>query len=156
ELALSGELRAVTGVLPAALKAVGAGRALVVPRDNGAEAALASTSATHSASSLLEVCAFLRGAAPLPAACALPSRRAMEAVDAAVDADLDLAAVRGQPHARRVLEIAAAGNHHLLFIGPPGSGKTMLASRLPGILPPLSEDEALEAAAVRSVAGCGI
>ena len=71
-------------------------------------------------------------------------------------ADLDLCDVRGQPHARRALEIAAAGNHHALFIGPPGTGKTMLASRLPGILPPLTESEALEAAAVKSVSGYGI
>ena len=151
ELALSGELRAVTGVLPAALKAARAGRALIVPRDNGAEAALASAAATYSAGSLLEVCAFLRGAAPLPEACA--------AAAPAMSGDafeLDLADVRGQPHARRALEIAAAGGHHLLFVGPPGTGKTMLASRLPGILPALSEAEALEAAAVRSVAGCGI
>ena len=151
ELALSGELRAVTGVLPAALKALGAGRALIVPRDNGPEAALASGAATHSAASLLEVCAFLRGVAPLPLTCA-------PVVDdtAIATLDLDLAEVRGQPHARRALEIAAAGNHHLLFVGPPGTGKTMLASRLPGILPPLTEAEALEAAAIRSVAGCGI
>ena len=68
----------------------------------------------------------------------------------------DLADVRGQAHARRALEIAACGNHHLLFLGPPGTGKTMLASRLPGILPPLTESEALEAAAICSVAGCSI
>jgi magnesium chelatase family protein len=150
ELALSGELRAVTGVLPAVLKAARAGRTLIVPRDNGAEAALASGVATYGAGSLLEVCAFLRGVAELPAACG-PSP------DTQVQAPgLDLADVRGQPHARRALEIAAAGNHHVLFIGPPGTGKTMLASRLPGILPPLSEAEALEAAAICSVAGCGI
>ena len=155
ELALSGELRPVTGVLPAALKAVGAGRSLIVPRGNGAEAALASRSATHCADSLLEVCAFLRGAAELPCApvAAAPDVPANTDLDLA---ELDLADVRGQPHARRALEIAAAGGHHLLFVGPPGTGKTMLASRLPGILPPLSEAEALEAAAVRSVAGCGI
>jgi len=129
---------------------VSAGRVLIVPRDNGAEAALAGGATTHSASSLLEVCAFLRGAADLPAAAASPLS-ACEAVE-----DLDLSDVRGQAHARRALEIAAAGNHHALFVGPPGTGKTMLASRLPGILPPLSETEALEAAAVRSVAGCGI
>ena len=151
ELALSGELRAVTGVLPAALKALRAGRTLIVPRDNGAEAALASGATTHGATSLLEVCAFLRGAAPLPEADALPAAGAIPDV-----AELDLADVRGQPHARRALEIAAAGGHHLLFVGPPGAGKTMLASRLPGILPPLSDAEALEAAAIRSVAGCGI
>jgi magnesium chelatase family protein len=149
ELALSGELRAVTGVLPAALKAAHAGRALIVPRDNGAEAALAGGGVAHGAGSLLEVCAFLRGAAELPPATA-PASGGDEI------APPDLAEVRGQPQARRALEIAAAGQHHLLFVGPPGTGKTMLASRLPGILPPLGEDEALEAAAIRSVAGCGI
>jgi magnesium chelatase family protein len=155
ELALSGELRAVTGVLPATLKAACAGRTLIVPRDNGAEAALVSGSTTHSASSLLEVCAFLRGVAELPVAAA--SARDVSGTDVEnARAELDLADVRGQPHARRALEIAACGNHHLLFVGPPGTGKTMLASRLPGILPPLSEAEALEAAAIRSVAGCGI
>ena len=149
ELALSGELRAVTGVLPAALKAAHAGRSLIVPRDNGAEAALVSGATTHSASSLLEVCAFLRGTAELPAAVA-------SACNAITATELDLADVHGQPHARRALEIAASGNHHALFIGPPGTGKTMLASRLPGILPPLTEAEALESAAIRSVTGCGI
>ena len=150
ELALSGELRAVTGVLPAALKAARAGRSLIVPRDNGPEAALVGGGTTHSAGSLLEVCAFLRGAAELPIAAAICG----DADNAAIDPDL--ADVRGQAHARRALEIAACGNHHLLFLGPPGTGKTMLASRLPGILPPLTETEALEAAAIRSVAGCSI
>jgi magnesium chelatase family protein len=150
ELALSGELRAVTGVLPAALKAAHAGRSLIVPSDNGAEAALVGGATTHGASSLLEVCAFLRGAIELP-----PT--VVDTADGGMGgAELDLVDVRGQPHARRALEIAACGNHHLLFVGPPGTGKTMLASRLPGILPPLSEAEALEAAAIRSVAGCGI
>ena len=150
ELALSGDLRAVTGVLPAALKAAKSGRALIVPRENGAEAALASGGTAHGAGSLLEVCAFLRGVMQLPAATSLA------AADTAIAPGLDLADVRGQPHARRALEIAATGNHHALFVGPPGTGKTMLASRLPGILPPLTEAEALEAAAIRSVAGCGI
>ncbi|MDR3390004.1 MAG: YifB family Mg chelatase-like AAA ATPase [Rudaea sp.] len=150
ELALSGELRGITGVLPAALKAAKAGRALIVPRENGAEASLVAGTVMHSASSLLEVCAFLRGAGTLPAAAASPPD------DTAAISELDLADVRGQPHARRALEIAAAGRHHLLFVGPPGTGKTMLASRLSGILPPLEEAEALQAAAVRSVAGQGI
>jgi magnesium chelatase family protein len=150
ELALSGELRAVTGVLPAALKAAKSGRALIVPRENGAEAALASGGTAHGAGSLLEVCGFLRGTAQLPTAASFATSAAV------VSPALDLADVRGQPHARRALEIAATGNHHALFVGPPGTGKTMLASRLPGILPPLTETEALEAAAIRSVAGCGI
>jgi len=149
ELALSGELRAVTGVLPAALKAAHLGRTLIVPRDNGAEAALVGAATTRSAGSLLEVCAFLRGAAELPVT-------TVTVQDGRTAAEPDLVDVRGQPHARRALEIAACGNHHLLFVGPPGTGKTMLASRLPGVLPPLTEAEALEAAAIRSVVGCGI
>jgi len=149
ELALSGELRAVTGVLPAALKAAAAGRTLVVPRQNVAEAALVSSGDVRSAGSLLDVLAFLRGVTELPQAQAL-------ATAAPESGGADLADVRGQLQARRALEIAAAGSHHLLFSGPPGTGKTMLASRLPGILPPLAETEALESAAVRSVAGVGI
>jgi magnesium chelatase family protein len=140
----------VTGVLPATIKAANAGRTIVVPNENSAEAGLVAGTRAHGAHSLLDVCAFLKGLGELPIACA-PTMESSRDVG-----DLDLADVRGQPHARRALEIAAAGNHHALFIGPPGTGKTMLASRLPGILPPLTEPEALEAAAVRSVAGCGI
>lgn len=163
ELALSGELRAVTGVLPATLQASRAQRALIVPHANAAEAALVSGAVVHSANSLLEVIAFLRGAGDLRDAHATPSTAShdadgdglvsSEAIDLAYP---DLIDVRGQMQARRALEIAAAGAHHLIFIGPPGTGKTMLASRLPGILPPLSEAEALESAAVRSVAGQSI
>jgi magnesium chelatase family protein len=147
ELALSGELRPVTGVLPAALKAAVAGRTLIVPRENGAEAALVGSGEVRAASCLLEVMAFLRGGVELAPPC-VPS------FDSGGEPALpDLADVRGQTHARRALEIAAAGRHHLLFCGPPGTGKTMLAQRLPGILPPLGDAEALESAAVRSVAG---
>jgi magnesium chelatase family protein len=152
ELALSGELRAVTGVLPAALKTLQAARALIVPRSNVAEAALVSAAEVRGADSLLEVLAFLRGAGDLPEATAAPQAN----VETNESDHPDLVEVRGQAHARRALEIAAAGAHHLLFVGPPGAGKTMLASRLPGILPPLSEAEALESAAVRSVAGQGV
>jgi len=148
ELALSGELRAVHGVLPAVLRAARAGRRVVVPRGNGAEAALVRDADVRVADSLLAVCAHVAGRCELA--------RATPAPDDVADAHAaDLADVRGQPHARRALEIAAAGAHHLLLVGPPGTGKTMLASRLPGILPPLEESEAIELAAVRSVAGQG-
>ena len=148
ELALSGELRAVRGVLPAVLQATRDGRRVIVPRGNGPEAALVEGADVRVAGSLLEVCAHLCGRASLAPAVAA------DAEPGAVDGNAaDLADVRGQPQARRALEIAAAGAHNLLLVGPPGTGKTMLASRLPGILPPLGEDEALELAAVRSVAG---
>ena len=146
ELALSGELRAVHGVLPAVLQATRRGRTVVVPRGNGAEAALVGGADVRVAGSLLEVCAHLAGQAPLPCAQANPK-------PAASTHRSDLSEVRGQQQARRALEIAAAGAHNLLLVGPPGTGKTMLASRLPGILPPLDEHEALELAAIRSVAG---
>lgn len=148
ELALSGELRAVNGVLPAVMRAARTGRSVIVPRENAAEAALVSGVDVRSATSLLEVCAHLCGRAELPRAerGAAPAPRSQEP---------DLSEVRGQPHARRALEIAAAGAHNLLLVGPPGTGKTMLACRLPGILPELAEHEALELAAVRSVAGHG-
>ncbi len=152
ELALSGELRPVTGVLPAALKAARSGRALVVPRANGSEAALVAAAEVRSADSLLDVLAFLRGVGELPAGIAATNGATDNSAAVSIDYP-DLADVRGQAQARRALEIAAAGAHHLLFVGPPGTGKTMLASRLPGILPPLSEEQALESAAVRSVAG---
>lgn len=151
ELALSGELRPVSGVLPALLQAQRAGRQAIVPRANAAEAALLGSADVRVADSLLEVCGFLRGAGELSRA---QQEDACEA--SAPPAGPDLADVRGQSQARRALEIAAAGAHHLLLVGPPGTGKTMLASRLPGILPPLSESEALESCAVRSVAGQGV
>ena len=148
ELALSGELRAVHGVLPAVLRAARAGRRVVVPRGNGAEAALVRDADVRVADSLLAVCAHVAGQCEL-------ARATPEPDDVADAHAADLADVRGQPQARRALEIAAAGAHHLLLVGPPGTGKTMLASRLPGILPPLEESEAIELAAVRSVAGQG-
>ncbi|MET0327611.1 MAG: YifB family Mg chelatase-like AAA ATPase [Luteimonas sp.] len=146
ELGLTGELRAVDGALPAALAVAGSGRSLLVPAPNGEEAALASAVSVHTARTLLEVCGMLGGAKSLPQA-SPPTQR-----DVPVP---DLRDVRGQAQARRALEIAAAGSHHLLLIGSPGCGKTLLASRLPGLLPPASEAEALEAAAVLSVSGRG-
>jgi magnesium chelatase family protein len=149
ELALTGELKAVDGVLPAALAAAEAGRPLIVPATNGPEAALASGSRSRTARTLLEVLAFLRGEGGLP-----PAERSAPASTA--PAYPDLADVRGQASGRRALEIAAAGAHHLLLVGPPGCGKTLLASRLPGLLPEASEAEALETAAVHSVSGRGV
>lgn len=147
ELGLTGELRPVDGVLPAVLAAAGHGRRLVVPLANGGEAALARDRQACTARTLLEVCALLSGARPPTLA---------EAAAAIETPAPDLSDVRGQLHARRALEVAAAGGHHLLFVGSPGCGKTLLASRLPGILPLSSETEALESAAIASVSGRGL
>lgn len=148
ELALDGSLRSGRGVLPAALAARGAGRALVLPIDNAAEAALVSDVTVLGARHLLEVCAHLHGGATIsPCTTTLPVAAEHEVPD--------LAEVRGQSQARRALEVAAAGSHSLLMLGPPGSGKTLLALRLPGILPPMTEAEALESAALLSVSHHG-
>ena len=148
ELALTGELRPVHGALSAVLGAARAGRRAVLPQANALEAGLAAQAKVHVAGSLLEVCAHLHGRAELPNP---PAQVAHE-----IPPLPDLADVRGQGQARRALEIAAAGGHHLLLIGPPGSGKSLLAQRLPSLLPPLDEDAALEAAALRSIAGGGL
>jgi magnesium chelatase family protein len=149
ELGLDGRLRPIRGVLALAMAARAAGaRALVVPAANGAEAALIEGLAVWSASDLRGVLALLadpdRAALPIPA-------RPPEPANPAVGPDL--AEVRGQAHGRRALEIAAAGKHHLLLVGPPGSGKTMLARRLAGLLPPLAREEALDLTRLHSVAG---
>ena len=149
ELALDGSLRPVSGILPTALACRDAGRTLVCPAGNAAEAALVEGARVLAADHLLAICAHLRGHASLPEA------RAPETTPAD-DEQPDLADVRGQRHARRALEIAAAGGHNLLMVGPPGTGKSLLASRLPGILPPMTADEALESAAIRSVTRDGI
>ncbi len=147
ELALSGELRPVKGVLPAAIQAARDDRILVLPRDNAAEAALVSEARILPAEHLLQICAHLAGQHSLQL-----SPQASEPVPQDLP---DLAEVRAQHHARRALEIAAAGGHSLIMVGPPGTGKTMLASRLPGILPPMSEAEALETAAIYSISAQG-
>jgi magnesium chelatase family protein len=144
ELALTGKLRAVRGALTVALKTRETNRALVLPDKNAAEAALAHTATVFGAKHLLEVTAHLNGTQVL-------SRVQPELPAEEGDAVPDLSEVKGQHQARRALEIAAAGGHSLLLIGPPGSGKTMLASRLPGILPRLRDDEALETAAIESL-----
>lgn len=147
ELSLSGELRPVRGALPAAIHARATERGLIVPAANADEAALASDTEIFAADHLLAVAAHLAGEAPLA--------RYHSSAEPQPPVYPDLADVRGQQHAKRALEIAAAGAHSLLFVGPPGTGKSMLASRLPGILPPMSEDEALEAAAVASISNDG-
>ena len=146
ELALGGALRPIRGALPMALCARRDGRAFVLPAASAGEAALVRGAVVHPAASLLAVCAHLTGSAPIPPLAPLtPADRPTPAAD--------LSDVRGQAHAKRALTIAAAGAHSLLMIGPPGAGKSMLAQRLCGILPPLSEDEALASAAIASLAG---
>jgi len=146
ELALGGTLRPVLGALPTALAAAASARTLIVPAENASEAALASEANVLQAASLLEVAAHLVGQSPLQ-----PGTRPDELEHPDDTPDLD--DVRGQHQAKRALEIAAAGAHNLLLIGPPGTGKTMLATRLTGILPMLSESEALASAAIASLNG---
>jgi len=155
ELALTGMLRPIRGALPIAIAAARDGHSLVLPAPSASEAVLARNARVLPAASLLAVCAYLAGREPL----AIAERRAAEvatSVDTrAADAYplLDLADVRGQIQAKRALTIAAAGDHSLLMIGPPGTGKSMLARRLPGLLPPPAEEEALAIAAIASLAG---
>ena len=149
ELSLDGTLRDFPGALPLALAAVQDGRALVLPSGVACEAALVRSAEVLAADHLLEVAAHLAGKQKLIRAVAPKS------FGGRVDVDLDLADVLGQHIAKRALEVAAAGAHGLLLSGPPGTGKSMLASRLPGILPAMSEQEALEVAAVSSLAGRG-
>ena len=144
ELSLSGELRSVRGLLSASAHAVRAGRQVVVPRANAEEARLAPGARVAGATTLTQVRNAFSGGAGLEFA-------ASAGLPACAIASPDLADVRGQAGAKRALEIAAAGSHSLLFVGPPGAGKSMLAQRLPGLLPPLDEDDALESAMLHSL-----
>jgi magnesium chelatase family protein len=150
ELGLEGAIRPVRGALPVALAARAAGvDALVLPKENLGEAGVVSGLKVLGASGLAELADFLDGKLELPAADVdLSSLFAERARD-----EVDFAEVKGQPHAKRALEVAAAGSHNLLMVGPPGSGKTMLARRLPTILPRMSLEEALETTKIHSVAG---
>lgn len=147
ELSLSGGLRPIRGALAMVLAAGERGRAFVMPTESAREASLARGAEVLGADTLLQVCAHLSGQETLP------HRTPEPAESAKADAYPDLADVRGQTQAKRVLEIAAAGGHSLLLAGPPGTGKSMLATRLPGLLPPMAHEAALESAAVLSLAG---
>ena len=147
ELALTGELRPVRGVLTAALSCQRDNRMLVLPAGNGAEAFLAVADSHRVADHLLAICAHLHGQQHL-------SPAAAPVLEAVADYP-DMAEIRGQSPARRALEIAAAGGHNLLYEGPPGCGKSMLAQRLPGILPDMQTSEALDLLAIRSVSRQG-
>ncbi|MDH3872091.1 MAG: ATP-binding protein, partial [Gammaproteobacteria bacterium] len=142
ELALSGGLRSVTGILPMAVHTHQAGRTVVVPAGNAAEAALVREARVLAGAQLLDITGHLTQTRPLE------PHTAPLTGEAAADSTADLGDVRGQHQARRALEVAAAGAHSLLMIGPPGTGKSLLASRLPGILPGMSEAEAIETAAI--------
>jgi magnesium chelatase family protein len=147
ELALTGELRPIRGALAMTYRAHRSGRRFVLPEASAAEAALVQQAVVLPAQSLLEVFAHLSGKHPLP-------RRLPRTSEDVIDGP-DMADVKGQLHAKRALEIAAAGGHSALMVGPPGTGKSMLAERLPGILPPMTEEEALQSAAIQSLASQG-
>ncbi|WP_062265210.1 YifB family Mg chelatase-like AAA ATPase [Endozoicomonas arenosclerae] len=144
ELALSGELRPVTGSLPASIACNKAGNKLILPKNNANIAALSPGSTVIGATDLLKVCSHLCGMEVL--------EKAISTRDQESFTYPDLMDVKGQLQAKKALMTSAAGGHHLLFYGPPGTGKTMLASRLPGILPPMNDQEALEVAAIHTLA----
>lgn len=145
ELALTGELRPIRGALAMTYRAAGSGRAFVLPQANAAEAALVADAAVYPAQSLLQVAAHLAGREPLSRYLAAPQGVAPHYPD--------MREVKGQAAAKRALEIAAAGGHSILMSGPPGTGKSMLAARFPGILPAMTQEEALESAAMQSLGG---
>ncbi|MCX7897065.1 MAG: YifB family Mg chelatase-like AAA ATPase [Rhodocyclaceae bacterium] len=145
ELSLTGGLRPIRGALAMCLAARGCRRTFILPRASAHEASLIQDASILPADDLLAVCAHLTGTQPLSPATAW--------VEPPCPEYLDLADVKGQTAAKRALEVAAAGGHSLLMSGPPGTGKSMLAQRLPGLLPPLDEEEALQTAAIQSLVG---
>ncbi|MFK5894018.1 MAG: YifB family Mg chelatase-like AAA ATPase [Pseudomonadota bacterium] len=145
ELALSGDLRPIKGILSAAIKARENNKILIVPKKNASEAALIKGLTVYYADHLLDVCAFLNGKKDLPQAEISPASKQVS--------KHCFSEIKGQQQAKRAFEIAAAGNHSLLLSGPPGSGKTMLASRMATILPPMTDEQAQESAAIRSISG---
>jgi len=147
ELSLTGELRPVRGALAMTWRAVQDGRAFILPSRSADEAALVDGASIYQAGSLLDVCAHLSGKQPMPRPDPQPAVGFL--------AYPDLAEVKGQAHAKRALEVAAAGGHSVLMVGPPGTGKSMLAARFPGLLPPMSADEALESGALASLGSRG-
>lgn len=146
ELALTGELRSAHGVIPAIIAAEKKHRQLVIAQGNAKQANLVSDSETYYAKTLLDVVAMLNQEERLPVAQQIKSTPSIEQLS-----QRDMTDIIGQQHAKRALIIAAAGQHNLLFLGPPGTGKTMLASRLPDILPEMSDEEAIETASVTSL-----
>ena len=147
ELALTGELRPIRGALAMTLKAHRDGRAFILPKASAMEASLVKDATVLAAESLLQVCAHLAGREAIQPYVADVRAAAVQPTVA------DFADVKGQVAAKRALEVAAAGGHSILMMGPPGTGKTMLAQRFVGILPPMTDDQALEAAAVQSLTG---
>jgi magnesium chelatase family protein len=147
ELALSGELLGHTGILPALLAAKSNNSVCYISHANHAEASLISKLVIKASNSLAQVCGDLLGQISLPLV------EPVDVLNQIPECELDLAEVKGQQHGKRALEIAAAGQHNLLFVGPPGTGKSMLAARMATILPPLNEAEALSTAAVYSLTG---